>query len=111
MATSWGMTCSYLVDLFWGGRIKWPSICPTIVRQWQTLSYFDRMQDRIVHFVCQNSDITEEDFRKLMMQTGEMVMDVGTVLDGEKAVKYGLINQLGSLSDAIACLYEIIDWR
>lgn len=75
----------------------------------QTLSYFDRMQDRIVHFVCQNSDITEEDFRKLMMQTGEMVMDVGTVLDGEKAVKYGLINQLGSLSDAIACLYEMIE--
>lgn len=75
----------------------------------QTLSYFDRMQDRIVHFVCENSDITEKDFRKLMMQTGEMVMDVGTVLDGEKAVKYGLIDQLGSLSDAIQYLYQMIE--
>lgn len=75
----------------------------------QTLSYFDKMQDRIVHFVCENSDITEKDFRRLMMQTGEMVMDVGTVLDGENAVKYGLIDQLGSLSDAIQCLYEMIE--
>ncbi|MBR5485849.1 MAG: ATP-dependent Clp protease proteolytic subunit [Oscillospiraceae bacterium] len=75
----------------------------------QTLSYFDKMQDRIVQFVCNNSQISENDFRSLMMQTGEMVMDVGTVLDGENAVKYGLINQLGSLSDAINCLYNMIE--
>ena len=75
----------------------------------QTLSYFDKMQDRIVQFVCNNSGISEDDFRKLMMQTGEMVMDVGTVLDGENAVKYGLIDELGSLSDAIACLYRLIE--
>ncbi len=75
----------------------------------QTLSYFDKMQDRIVQFVCNNSEISENDFRSLMMQTGEMVMDVGTVLDGENAVKYGLIDQLGSLSDAINCLYKMIE--
>ncbi|MEG1779236.1 MAG: ATP-dependent Clp protease proteolytic subunit [Oscillospiraceae bacterium] len=75
----------------------------------QTLSYFDRMQDRIVRFVCENSKISEDDFRKLMMQTGEMVMDVGTVLTGDNAVKYGLINQNGGLSDAIECLYDLID--
>ncbi|MEG1994783.1 MAG: ATP-dependent Clp protease proteolytic subunit, partial [Oscillospiraceae bacterium] len=49
----------------------------------QTLSYFDKMQDRIVKFVCENSEISSETFRKIMMQTGELVMDVGTVLDGE----------------------------
>ena len=75
----------------------------------QTLSYFDKMQDRIVRFVTENSEITAERFRQLMMTTGELVMDVGTVLDGENAVKEGLIDRLGGLSDAIECLYEMID--
>lgn len=43
----------------------------------QTLSYFDKMQDRIVNFVTANSGISEDDFRSLMMKTGELVMDVG----------------------------------
>lgn len=75
----------------------------------QTLSYFDKMQERIVRFVCSNSKITSERFRKLMMNTGELVMDVGTVLDGENAVSEGLIDQLGGLSDAIEALYEMIE--
>lgn len=75
----------------------------------QTLSYFDKMQDRIVNFVTSNSKITEDEFRRLMMQTGELVMDVGTVVDGEKAVEIGLIDSLGGLSDAIECLYELIE--
>lgn len=75
----------------------------------QTLSYFDKMQDRIVNFVTANSGISEENFRSLMMQTGELVMDVGTVVDGEKAVELGLIDRLGGLSDAIECLYELIE--
>lgn len=75
----------------------------------QTLSYFDKMQDRIVNFVTSNSGISEENFRSLMMQTGELVMDVGTVVDGEKAVEIGLIDSLGGLSDAIECLYELIE--
>ena len=75
----------------------------------QTLSYFDKMQDRIVNFVTSNSSISEDEFRKLMMQTGELVMDVGTVVDGEKAVEIGLIDSLGGLSDAIECLYELIE--
>lgn len=77
----------------------------------QTLSYFDKMQDRIINFVCDNSNITSETFRKLMMQTGEMISDVGTVLTGKKAVEEGLINALGGLSDAIEKLYEMIDER
>lgn len=74
----------------------------------QTLSYFDKMQDRIVRFVCDNSRMTSEQFRELMMNRGELVMDVGTVLDGEAAVKVGLIDSLGSLADAVAKLYELI---
>lgn len=77
----------------------------------QTLSYFEKMQERIVNFVVNNSKITAERFRKLMMNTGELVMDVGTVLNGDDAVKEGLITELGGLSDAIKRLYELIDER
>ncbi len=75
----------------------------------QTLSYFDKMQERIVRFVVDNSNISNDAFRKLMMQTGELVMDVGTVLDGQEAVKCGLIDHLGGLSDAVECLYDLIE--
>jgi ClpP class serine protease len=75
----------------------------------QTLSYFDKMQERIVRFVEDNSSISKEDFRKLMMKTGELVMDVGTVLDGQGAVECGLIDHLGGLGDAVECLYDMIE--
>lgn len=75
----------------------------------QTLSYFDRMQERIVRFVCTNSSISPERFRELMMNSGELTMDMGSVLDGEKAVEEGLISALGGLSDAVAALYEMIE--
>lgn len=74
----------------------------------QTLSYFDKMQERIVRFVTDNSNISSERFRELMMDTGELVLDVGTVLDGETAVKEGLIDELGGLSDALDYLYGLI---
>ena len=75
----------------------------------QTLSCFDKMQERIVRFVCDNSTIKPERFRELMMSTGELVMDVGSVIDGEQAVKEGLIDRLGGLSEAIDCLYDMIE--
>lgn len=75
----------------------------------QTLSYFDKIQDRIVNFVTSNSNISEQDFRNLMLQTGELTMDMGTVVDGERAVELGLIDSLGGLSDAIDCLYSLIE--
>ena len=75
----------------------------------QTLSYFDKMQERIVRFVCDNSAIKPERFRELMMSTGELVMDVGSVIDGEQAVKEGHIDRLGGLSEAIDCLYDMIE--
>lgn len=75
----------------------------------QTLSYFDKMQERIVSFVSQNSRIHPTRFRELMMATGELIMDVGTVLDGENAVKEGLIDNIGNLKDAMSYLYSEIE--
>lgn len=75
----------------------------------QTLSYFDKMQDRIVNFVSQNSNIKPDRFRELMLKTGELVMDVGTVLDGTSAVNEGLIDNIGNLKDAMSYLYSKID--
>lgn len=75
----------------------------------QTLSYFEKMQDRIARFVENNSQITADEFRALMMKTGELIMDVGTVLDGEEAVKCGLIDELGGLSDALDYLESVIE--
>lgn len=75
----------------------------------QTLSYFEKMQDRIVNFVVSNSSISEEIFRKLLMNTSELVMDVGSVVEGKEAVEIGLIDRLGGLSDAVECLYEMIE--
>ncbi len=75
----------------------------------QTLSYFEKMQERIVNFVCDNSSITADRFEALMMKTGELVMDVGTVLSGEDAVKEGIIDYVGGLEQAIECLYDMIE--
>lgn len=75
----------------------------------QTLSYFEKMQDRIARFVESNSQITADEFRALMMKTGELIMDVGTVLDGEEAVKCGLVDELGGLSDALDYLESVIE--
>lgn len=75
----------------------------------QTLSYFEKMQDRIVNFVESNSEISAADFRRLMMKTGELVMDVGTVLDGEGAVECGLVDSLGGLCNALDYLNSVIE--
>ena len=75
----------------------------------QTLAYFQQMQERIVRFVSDNSGISPDRFREMMLATGELVMDVGTVLSGDAAVSEGLIDSLGSLSDALDCLYGMIE--
>ena len=75
----------------------------------QTLSYFEKMQDRIVNFVENNSKISADAFRELMMKTGELIMDVGTVLDGDGAVQCGLIDELGGLSNALEYLNRVIE--
>ena len=77
----------------------------------QMLEYFLQMQERIVGFVCENSKIDDKTFRRLMLETGELVTDVGTILGGKDAVKYGLIDKIGSLSDALDELDIIINER
>ncbi len=74
----------------------------------QTYAYFGRIQERIVQFVTSNSNIKRERFIEMMMNTGELASDVGTVIYGEEAVKTGLIDQLGGLSDALEWLHERI---
>ena len=75
----------------------------------QTFYYFERIQERITQFVVANSGIQKEDFTRLMMQTGELANDVGSVIYGEEAVKLGLIDQIGGLSDALDCLHQMME--
>ena len=75
----------------------------------QTFRYFQRIQEQIEDFVTANSRISREEFEHYMMATGEMATDVGTILYGKEAVASGLIDQLGSLSDALAALHKMID--
>ncbi len=77
----------------------------------QTYEYFDKMQERVVSFVTNNSSISKEEFKRLMLKTGELANDVGTVLFGEEAVKSKLINSVGGLSDSMNKLYELIAER
>lgn len=67
----------------------------------QTLMYLKKMEDRVVSFVTRNSRISSDRFREMMLNNEELVSDFGTVLDGEQAVKEGLIDSIGGLSDAI----------
>lgn len=75
----------------------------------QTFEYFRRMQDRITTFVSDNSNISKERYNQLVLNTGELVLDIGTILEGEEAVREGLIDSVGSFSDAMNCLYSMIE--
>ena len=80
----------------------------TVIAAPQTFNYFERIQERIVTFVAKNSRISRKKFLNLMLKTGEMAADVGSVLYGEEAVKLGLIDRIGGLRDALECLGEQI---
>ena len=75
----------------------------------QTYRYFHRIQEQIADFVTANSKISREDFEGYMMATGEMATDVGTILYGKEAVSSGLIDRLGTLSDALSTLHRMIE--
>ena len=77
----------------------------TVIAAPQTFQYFDRIQERIVSFVAKNSGISKKKFLSLMLKTGEMAADVGSVLYGDEAVELGLIDRIGGLQDALECLY------
>ncbi len=73
----------------------------------QTFRYFDEMQKRIVDFICRHSHATPEKINELMMRPDEMATDVGSIIDGDEAVKYGIIDRVGGLSDAIEALKKM----
>lgn len=75
----------------------------------QTFRYFQRIQEQIEDFVTANSRISREKFQSYMMATGEMATDVGTILYGKEAVASGLIDKLGTLSDALSALHKMIE--
>lgn len=75
----------------------------------QTYSYFEKVQDRVVRFVTRNSRIDEATYRALMLKTGELATDVGSLVGGEEAVQLGLIDAVGGLSDALNRLHAMID--
>lgn len=77
----------------------------------QTYNYFSKIQERIVRFVTDNSHISPEKFTEMMVNTGELAADVGTVVYGEEAVQLGLIDRVGGLSDALGYLHERIAER
>lgn len=81
----------------------------TVIAAPQTFNYFERIQERIVSFVARNSKIDKNKFLKLMLKTGEMAADVGSVIYGEEAVALGLVDRIGTLSEALDCLYEQIE--
>lgn len=70
----------------------------------QTFHYFQRVQDRILDFISHNSAITRERLEQLMLNTQEMAADMGSIVYGQEAVELGLIDHLGGLSEAMACL-------
>lgn len=75
----------------------------------QTFDYFKQIQDRITGFVCNHCKITRSRLEELMMETGMLTKDVGTILVGEEAVKHGIINEVGGIREALKKLHELIN--
>lgn len=75
----------------------------------QTYNYFARIQERIVGFVTEHSRVSREKYLKLMTNTDELANDIGSVIYGREAVELGLIDSLGTLSDALSYLHGEID--
>ena len=73
----------------------------------QTFNYFEEMQRRIVRFICAHSSASPEKILELMMRPDELATDIGSIIDGSEAVKYGIIDSIGGLSDALAAFGEL----
>jgi ATP-dependent protease ClpP protease subunit len=77
----------------------------------QTFEYLDKMQERVTRFVTKHSNITEERFKELMFTKGNLTRDIGSNVVGGDAVKYGLIDDVGGIGQALSKLQELIDER
>lgn len=80
----------------------------TVIGVPQTFEYFKLIQDRITGFVCKHCNVNKNTLEQLMTETGMLTKDVGTILVGEEAVKYGIIDEVGGIDKAIAKLHEMI---
>ena len=83
-------------------------ISGTVIGVPQTYYYFERMQKRIIDFVCSHSNMKEETMKSLLLRTDQIATDVGSIIDGNEAVKNGLIDEVGGLSDALGALRSMI---
>ena len=81
----------------------------TVIGAKPTYDYFKQMQDRIVHFISTHSKASEKRLEELMMNTGILTKDLGTILVGKEAVEEGLINEVGGISDAFSRLHQMIE--
>lgn len=80
----------------------------TIIGAPQTYDYFRQMQDRIIGFISSHCDTSKERLEEMMLNTGMLTKDLGTILVGEETVREGLINEVGGIREALAKLYELI---
>ena len=76
-----------------------------------TFDYFRQMQNRIIHFVSSHCKISPDRMEELMMETGMLTKDVGTILVGREAVEEGIINEVGGIAQAVSKLHEMIGKR
>ncbi len=81
----------------------------TVIGAPQTYDYFRQMQDRILGFISEHSRASRERLEELMLDTGILTKDLGTILVGSDAVREGLINETGGISDALKKLYDLIE--
>ena len=77
----------------------------------QTFHYFNEMQDRIIGFICSHSKADPDEVKELMMRPDEIATDIGSIIDGDEAVRYGIIDRVGGLADALNTLREMIRER
>lgn len=75
----------------------------------QTMTYFEKIEERIIHFVTANSNIAADKMKQLMTETGQLLNDIGSIVSGEEAVALGLIDSVGTLKDALDALHEMIE--
>ena len=80
----------------------------TVIGARQTYDYFKQMQNRILHFITSHCSAKRERLEELMMDTGMLTEDLGTILVGEQAVEEGLINEVGGMKEALAKVKEMI---
>ncbi len=83
-------------------------ISGTVVGSPQTYYYFEKMQDRIIEFITSHSAVSEKCFRDMLLRTDQIATDTGTLIDGDEAVRCGLIDSIGGLFDALTSLREMI---